>query len=59
MMWYVPLYAVNMFYCHWLIKKLIWPSRIEPDWKCKQRYREKGRVREMPASHQERKACKK
>ena len=20
-----PLYAVNMFYCHWLIKKLLWP----------------------------------
>ena len=25
MMWDSPLYAVNMFYYHWLIKKLIWP----------------------------------
>ena len=25
MMWDCPLYAVNMFYCHWLIKKLFWP----------------------------------
>ena len=23
MMWDFPLYAMNMFYCHWLIKKLL------------------------------------
>ena len=25
MMWNSPLNDVNMFYYHWLIKKLIWP----------------------------------
>ena len=24
-MWDSPLYAVNMFYYNWLIKKLLWP----------------------------------
>ena len=25
MMWDSPLYAVSLFYYHWLIKKLLWP----------------------------------
>ena len=25
LMWDSPLHAVNMFYYHWLIKKLFWP----------------------------------
>ena len=25
LLWDAPLYAVNMFYYHWLIKKLLWP----------------------------------
>ena len=25
MMWDSPLYTMNMFYYHWLIKKLLWP----------------------------------
>ena len=25
MMWDSPLYAMNMFYYHWLIKKMLWP----------------------------------
>ena len=25
-MWDSPQYAVNMLYCHWLIKKLLWAS---------------------------------
>ena len=25
MRWDSPLYAINMFYYHWLIKKLLWP----------------------------------
>ena len=24
-MWHAPLYVVNMFNYHWLIKKLLWP----------------------------------
>ena len=42
-MWNVSLCAVNIFYYHWLIMKLIWPtaSRIEPGKKYKQRYRGK------------------
>ena len=51
-MWDVCLDAMNMFYYHWLIKKLIWSiaSRIEQSEKSKQREGEKeGRVRETPA----------
>ena len=25
-MWNSPLYAMNMFYFHWLTKKLLWPK---------------------------------
>ena len=47
------LYAVNMSYYH-IIKKLIWPGRIEPGGNSKQKYREKkGGVREMPAAARE------
>ena len=54
-MWDALLYAVNMFYYHWLIKKLIWPVvRMEPDGKSKERYSEKeGGVRETPAGKQD------
>ena len=38
-MWDAPLYAVNMFYYNWLIKKLLWPmagqntARLEEIWR--------------------------
>ena len=44
LMWGPPLYAVNMFYCHWLIKKLLWAyrqGRLEQGRNSKQRCREK------------------
>ena len=52
-MWDASLYAVSVFYYHWLIKKLIWPiARQDIDGgKSNQRYREKtSRVRETPAA---------
>ena len=29
MMWDSPLYSVNMFYYHWLIKKLLWAVKSD------------------------------
>ena len=52
-MWDALLYAVNVSYYHWLIKKLIWPiarqnrARQEIQTEIKG---EKGGVREMPAA---------
>ena len=41
-----PLYAVNMSYYHWLIKKLVWPiARQNRDG------RKEGEVWEMPAAN--------
>ena len=44
MMWDCPFYAVNMFYYHWLIKKLFWPmaGRIEQGRKTKLNARRKS-----------------
>ena len=28
-MWDIPLYAVNMFYYHWLIRKLLQPIAVQ------------------------------
>ena len=53
-MWDSPLCAVNMFYCHWLIKKLLWPmtgqnrARQESETECREK---KGRVRQSPCTH--------
>ena len=51
-MWDGPLYAVNMFYYHWLIKKLLWADcRIEQGRNSMQRQRRKeAGVRETPCN---------
>ena len=45
-MWDSPLYAANIFYCHWLIKikaaSSQWFNRVKPGGKSKQGYIEKG-----------------
>ena len=50
----MPFCMLIMFYYHWLIKKLIWPIARQniARWKIQPEIRERGRVREIPASAQ-------
>ena len=51
LMWNSSLYAVNMLYYHWLIKKLLQPMAVQNRARQEQRLERVGRVKGIPRSY--------